>query len=181
MRAIRLSAASVAATPASDATPLVVSVSLPPQVWLVESIGGERVTASALVGPGDSEETYAPTDAQVSAALGSAIFFRIGASFEEAPWFRALAGSGLTIVDARDGVAMLPLADGAAHGHGGLAGLAQTVQQRVAQPVLVAQQHPDPRLGGKVAPGAGAAGHELPQRKLEPIRRRAALGLARRR
>jgi len=99
--------------------PLAVSVSLPPQVWLVESIGGSRVTVKALVSPGDSEETYAPTDAQVTTTLRSAIFFRIGASFEEAPWFRALAASRLEIVDLRSGVEMLAMTDGAGHGHGG--------------------------------------------------------------
>lgn len=91
-------------------SPIPVVVSLPPQVWLVESIGGSRVAVDALVGPGQSEETYAPTDAQVSAALRARIYFRIGASFEHAPWFRALgAARELEIVDTRDGVDLLPL------------------------------------------------------------------------
>jgi zinc transport system substrate-binding protein len=80
-----------------------VVVSLPPQIWLVESIGGARVSASTLVAPGESEEAYSPTDAQVSAALRARVFFRIGAGLEEAPWFRALAASGrLEIVDTRE-------------------------------------------------------------------------------
>jgi len=82
-----------------------VFVSLPPQEWLVESIGGPMFEARALVGPGDSEETYSPSDAQVSEALRAEVFFRIGASFEEAPWFRALAAvRRIEIVDTRAGV-----------------------------------------------------------------------------
>ncbi|HEX2466312.1 MAG TPA: zinc ABC transporter substrate-binding protein [Thermoanaerobaculia bacterium] len=87
-----------------------VVVSLPPQVWLVESIGGPRVEVAALVGPGESEETYSPTDAQVSAALRASVFFRIGASFEQAPWFRALdAAERLEIADTRDGVDLITM------------------------------------------------------------------------
>src|SRR6187401_1959606 len=97
------------------ATKLTISVSLPPQVWLVESIGGSRVAVAALVGPGDSEETYSPTDAQVSATLRSDVFFRIGASFEEAPWFRALsAARTIEVVDTRAEVELLPMRDGGA-------------------------------------------------------------------
>ena len=91
-----------------------VVVSLPPQVWLVESIGGPRVEVAALVGPGESEETYSPTDAQVSSTLRATVFFRIGASFEEAPWFRALgAAERLEIADLRDGVDLIPMEDNA--------------------------------------------------------------------
>ena len=106
----------VAALGASDHDArLRVVVSLPPQVWLVESIGGPRVEVAALVGPGESEETYSPTDAQVSAALRARVFFRIGASFEQAPWFRALdAAERLEIVDTRDGVDLIPM-----HGNAG--------------------------------------------------------------
>ena len=107
--AFALAAARSRRVATSDAR-LRVVVSLPPQVWLVESIGGPRVEVAALVGPGDSEETYSPTDAQVSAALRGEVFFRIGASFEEAPWFRALdAAERLEIVDTRDGVELIPM------------------------------------------------------------------------
>jgi zinc transport system substrate-binding protein len=87
----------------TTASPLRVVVSLPPQLWLVQSIGGHNVSVSTLVGPGESEETYSPTDAQVSDALRSRVFFRTGAGFEEAPWFRSLVASGrLEIVDVRE-------------------------------------------------------------------------------
>ena len=108
---ILTAAFAVAAVSATDHDArLRVVVSLPPQVWLVESIGGPRVEVAALVGPGESEETYSPTDAQVSAALRARVFFRIGASFEQAPWFRALdAAERLEIADTRDGVDLIPM------------------------------------------------------------------------
>jgi zinc transport system substrate-binding protein len=86
----------------ATASPLRVVVSLPPQLWLVQSIGGQRVSVETVAGPGESEETYSPTDAQVTDTLRARVFFRIGAGFENAPWFRALAASGrLEIVDLR--------------------------------------------------------------------------------
>jgi zinc transport system substrate-binding protein len=111
----------LAAVNGSDQVPrLRVVVSLPPQVWLVESIGGPRVEVAALVGPGESEETYSPTDAQVSAALRARVFFRIGASFEQAPWFRALeAADRLEIADTREGVDLIPMRGNAGPGTGG--------------------------------------------------------------
>jgi zinc transport system substrate-binding protein len=96
----------------SEPPPIRVVVSLAPQLWLVQSIGGERVSVSTLVAPGESEETYSPTDAQVSEVLRARVFLRIGAGFEAAPWFRTLAASGgIDIVDARAGVDLLPDSD----------------------------------------------------------------------
>jgi zinc transport system substrate-binding protein len=93
-------------------SPIQVVVSLAPQLWLVRAIGGELVSVSTLVAPGESEETYSPSDAQVSEVLRARLLFRIGAGFEEAPWFRTLAASGrLDIVDVRAGVDLLPDSD----------------------------------------------------------------------
>lgn len=81
------------------------AVSVPPQAWLVEAIGGEWVEVVALVGPGDSAETYQPTDAQVSRVLASRIYFRGGVPFEEGSWFEALSSApGLKVVDLRKGL-----------------------------------------------------------------------------
>lgn len=109
-------------------TPVRVAVTIPPQAWLVEAVGGERVEVATLVGPGESAETYQPTDAEVSRALGAGLYFRIGAPAERGGWFRALERSGsVRIVDLRDGVEPLPAgaeahAHAHAHGHGGLDG-----------------------------------------------------------
>lgn len=82
-----------------------VFVSILPQAYFVERIGGPHVDVGVLVGPGMSPHTYEPTPRQM-AALGEAnIFFRIGLPFED----RILEKIGgtmrdLRIVDTRLGV-----------------------------------------------------------------------------
>ena len=102
---------------------LAVAVTIPPQAWLVEAVGGERVEVSTLVAPGQSAETYQPTDAEVSRALAARIYFRIGAPAEQGGWFRALERSGRArVVDLREGVEPLPAvaaANAHRHDHGG--------------------------------------------------------------
>ncbi len=101
--------------PESDAA-LQVAVTVAPQKWLVEEVGGERVRVTALVVSGDSPATYLPSDAQVSRLMGSAVYFRIGVPNENGPWFDAVRGSGLEIVDLRDGVELLDMSDPGGHG-----------------------------------------------------------------
>ena len=106
--ALALWAPSVARATGASATPLEVAVTGAPQKWLVEQIGGERVRVTALVAPGDSAETYLPTDAQATGVMRSAVYFRVGVASENSPWFDALERSGtIEIVDLRDGVELL--------------------------------------------------------------------------
>lgn len=92
-----------------------VAVTIAPQGWLVERIGGEAVDALVVVGEGESPATFQPTDAQVTALSRVALYFRIGVPAERGPWFRALKSHGeLRIVDLRDGLAMRPMSE---HGH----------------------------------------------------------------
>ncbi len=104
------------APPAAGA-PLAVAVTVAPQKWLVEQVGGDRVRVTAMVAPGDSAETYLPTDAQVSRVMRSAVYFRGGVASENGPWFDALERSGgIEIVDLRRGVELL--SDSHDHGPG---------------------------------------------------------------
>lgn len=85
--------------------PLAVVVSVAPQSWLVEQIGGGRVEVRVLLAPGESPGLYQPTDAQVTQLVRSAIYFRIGVPFEGGPWFNAIHAMGRPeVVDVRDGV-----------------------------------------------------------------------------
>ncbi len=89
----------------ADSGKIPVVVSIQPQKWLVEQVGGEHVDVLVLVAPGDDPHAYQPTDAQISQAMRSAVYFRIGVPFEEGPWFRAISGSGkLDVVDTRQGI-----------------------------------------------------------------------------
>ncbi len=93
------------AGPVAAAEPVSVTVTIAPQAWLVEQIGGDRVTVTTLVGPGESPATYLPSDAQVSRILRSAVYFRIGVPSEDAPWFDAIRRSRrVEIIDLRDGI-----------------------------------------------------------------------------
>jgi zinc transport system substrate-binding protein len=86
---------------------LQVAVSVLPQAWLVEQIGGEHVDVVPIVKPGVSPATYQPSDAEVSRVMASDIYFRIGVPFERGPWFQAIqASQKLEIVDTRGDIAL---------------------------------------------------------------------------
>jgi zinc transport system substrate-binding protein len=87
------------------------TVSIPPQLFLVERIGGGRVTVSVLAGPGEDAHSYEPSDHQVSEALRAKIYFRIGVPFENGRWLGAIEGK-MRIVDLREGLAPRPAAEG---------------------------------------------------------------------
>ena len=92
-------------TLASAEDRLKIVVSIPPQRWLVEQIGGDRVDVKVLVAPGESPTTYQPTDAQVTHLLQAKIYFRIGVPFERGLWFEALGKMArLERIDVRAGI-----------------------------------------------------------------------------
>jgi len=57
-------------------------VTLEPQAFVVEQIGGDEVTVRVLVPPGRSPATYAPTPSEVIALARSDLFFGIGVPAE---------------------------------------------------------------------------------------------------
>jgi zinc transport system substrate-binding protein len=80
------------ASAASGAGPLRVTVSILPQVWFVEEIGGDLVEVSVLVGPGHSPATYEPTPKQMAGLEQANLFLAAGVPFENGlvPRIRAL-------------------------------------------------------------------------------------------
>ena len=56
---------------------------------LVREIGGPHVDVVAMVKPGESHETYQPTDAQISRVMSGAAYFCIGMPFENGRAFAA--------------------------------------------------------------------------------------------
>ncbi|MGB4594736.1 MAG: zinc ABC transporter substrate-binding protein [Anaerolineaceae bacterium] len=69
-----------------------VTVSIPPQAWVVRQIAGDLVNVQTMVGPGDDPHTYEPTPAQMVALTKTDIYFTIGIEFEDA-WMPKLANS----------------------------------------------------------------------------------------
>ncbi|SDH09100.1 metal ABC transporter solute-binding protein, Zn/Mn family [Roseospirillum parvum] len=95
---------SLLALPARAAEPLSVVVSILPQKWLVEAVGGDAVTVTVMVPPGASPATYEPKPGQMRALEAADLYFSIGVPFEAA-WLPRLhdAAPGLAVIDmARD-------------------------------------------------------------------------------
>lgn len=97
-----------------------VCVSIPPQAFLVERIGRERVSVEVLVGPGQSPATYEPTPAQMATLDRADVYFRIGVPFEDTLMGRISASMPrLNVVDLREGIELQPIDDhGGDHAHG---------------------------------------------------------------
>lgn len=58
--------------------PLLVAVTVPPQAYLVERIGGERVTTEVLMPPGSSEESWSPSPRQMVALTRADLYVLVG-------------------------------------------------------------------------------------------------------
>ncbi len=66
---------------AADA-PLQVVVSILPQAWFVQAVGGENVQVQVLVGPGHSPATFEPTVKQLAGLQAADLFITAGVPFE---------------------------------------------------------------------------------------------------
>lgn len=114
--AILLLAPIAAAQP--PGTPLRVTVTVPPLVWLVAQVAGPEVVVDHLIEVGENPETFQPTDRQITDVARSALFFRIGVEAENGRWLKALGNSGaLEVVDLRQGLELRAMAHGTGEGH----------------------------------------------------------------
>ena len=106
----------LAAAPATAAVH--VAVSLLPQAFLVDRIGGEEVETVVLVGPGDNEATYAPSPGKLAALEEARVWFTVGVPFEKA-WLPRIAADrpDLEIVDLARGLPRRSIEGGDHHGH----------------------------------------------------------------
>jgi zinc transport system substrate-binding protein len=92
------------------AQPLQVFVSIVPQQYFVQQIGGNRVAISVMVPPGADPHSYEPKPQQMIKLAAARIYFAIGISFEKA-WLPKIAGvnSHMLIVHTDDGIEKLPV------------------------------------------------------------------------
>ncbi len=87
-----------------DFEPLQVTVSILPQKYFVERIGGQYVVPTVMVLPGESPATYEPKPEQLTALSEAKAYFRIGVVFENAWMDRfAAVNDNMLIVDTREG------------------------------------------------------------------------------
>lgn len=103
--------------------PLSVYVSILPQKYLVQRVGGDHVRVSVMVGPGQSPATFEPRPRQMAGLARARLYYRIGVPFESV-WMDRIraANPRMSILDARDGIRLRPIdsAGGAGdHGHAG--------------------------------------------------------------
>ena len=91
---------------------LEVFVSIPPQAYLVDRIGGNRVDCHVLVPPGQTPHAFEPTPGQMVSLAESAVYFSIGLPFE-ARLLERIEGlhNDLSVVDTSRGVERRPLTD----------------------------------------------------------------------
>jgi zinc transport system substrate-binding protein len=87
-----------------------VFVSILPQAYFVERVGGERVDVSVLVGPGHSPATYEPTPRQMAELGKASLYFRIGVPFEDVWMMRiSSANPNMKVIDTRRGIVLRPM------------------------------------------------------------------------
>lgn len=87
-----------------------VFVSILPQAYFVERIGGEGVDVSVMVGPGHSPATYEPVPKQMAALSKAGLYFRLGVPFEDV-WIERIRKSNpnMKVVDTRRGMVLLTM------------------------------------------------------------------------
>jgi zinc transport system substrate-binding protein len=123
-----------AAGPAADApaAPLPVFVSILPQAWFVQRIGGPYVDVGVLVGAGQSPHAFDPTPRQVTRLAQARIFFRIGWPFEKELLRKAEAvNPNLIVIDTREGVPLRWMTPAEADADAGSEKVSGTLSRRV--------------------------------------------------
>ena len=91
-------------------------VSILPQKYFVERIGGNLVEVTVLVGPGQSPTTYEPTPRQMAELSNAKVLFRIGVPFENSLMPKiASTFKNLIVVDTRKGIQLRKMASDQEH------------------------------------------------------------------
>ncbi len=94
-----------------DENKLNLTVSILPQKYFVEKIGGELVTVNVMVEPGMSAETYEPLPQQLADFSKSSAYITIGVPFEEV-WLEKIksANSQIPIINSGEGIDKIAMA-----------------------------------------------------------------------
>ncbi|HEY66831.1 MAG TPA: zinc ABC transporter solute-binding protein, partial [Thermoflexia bacterium] len=102
---LNLAGCTSTATPTAAGGKVRVVVSILPQAYFVERIGGDRVEVTVMVPPGASPATYEPTAGQMRDLSQADVYVRIRVPFEEA-WMDKIAAAnpGMLIVDSSAGI-----------------------------------------------------------------------------
>lgn len=90
--------------------PIGVTVSIPPQKYFAEKIGGKRIAVTVMVPPGADAHVYEPKPKQLVALSRSRLYFGIGLEFERA-WLRRFktANPHLIVVFTDERITKIPM------------------------------------------------------------------------
>ncbi len=98
--------------PAGFTAPLEVFVSIPPQKWLGDRLGGDRVITHVLVANGRDPHTFEPSPKQIKALSRSKIYFTIGLEFEKQIVQKLdQAVTGLLLVDSTRAISRISMVE----------------------------------------------------------------------
>ncbi len=105
-------------TTASLAAELQVAVSIPPQKWLVEQIGGNLVSIDTLVDAGQKPHTFIPTPRQITRLFNADIHFLIGLAFEQQIYRKvSKADNHPKMIDTTRSIKRIPMQHDHKHDH----------------------------------------------------------------
>lgn len=97
-------------------------VTIPPQAFLVERLGGEAVEVEILAAKGQDPHTFEPTTRQAAALARAQLFFTMDMPFEKQLLSKALASNRkLKVVDSTRGIVRLAMAEEPHDHHSGSA------------------------------------------------------------
>ena len=98
--------------------PVKVFVSIPPQAFFVEQIGGRRVTVDTLLAPGKNHDTFTPAPEQAAKLAKADLFFTIGLPYERSVVEKIAIGfHNLKIVNTVGEISFRKIEGGHAHHH----------------------------------------------------------------
>jgi zinc transport system substrate-binding protein len=109
--------------PAVSAAPVPVLVSILPQKWLAEQIGGNLITVRVLLEKGQEPHGMEPTPEQLTALFRSRLYFALGLEFERGLLEKIKkAASKVEIINTVAAIKKIPMTehDEHEHGHAGL-------------------------------------------------------------
>jgi zinc transport system substrate-binding protein len=91
-----------------------VAVSIEPQAFLVEQIGGSRAHVTVMIPPGASPHTYEPTPGQLRALSKADLYIEVGSGIEfEEQWMNKLSdlNRDMRVVQSAAGIELLLMSD----------------------------------------------------------------------
>jgi len=96
----------------AQAASLKIFVSIPPQKYFVQKIGGDLVSVSVLVPAGSDPHTYEPKPKQMADLSKSAVYFAVGVDFEKV-WLKKMAAANpkMRIVHTDNGIRKIVLTE----------------------------------------------------------------------